>query len=166
MLTKGEINVTETGIKDIWSYANNVIRSSRQMVNEGLGSLGLGSSEGNILLHLFTLDQEVRQDNIVEVLDISKPAVSRALKLLERKGYVKRSKDTADKRASRILLTEKAMEIRPKVESIYNEVYSIAAQGISEEEAAFFINLFSRVSENISLARTRKKNQGGNNDLK
>ncbi len=156
----------ETGIKDVWSYANNVIRTTRQMVNEGLKPLGLGSSEGNILLHLFTREEEVRQDNLVEDLDISKPAVSRALKLLERKGYVKRNKDTTDKRASRIMLTVKAMEIRANIESVYNEVYSTAAQGISEEEAAFFINLFAMVSENISQARCRMKNQGRQNDNK
>lgn len=166
MLTKGGVDLPETGIKDVWSYANNVIRSTRQMVNEGLKPLGLGSSEGNILLHLFTRQEEVRQENLVEDLDISKPAVSRALKSLERKDYVKRNKDAADKRASRIMLTEKAMEIRPKIESVYNEVYSTAAQGISEEEADFFIKLFSRVSENISLARSEMKNQGRQNDYK
>ena len=158
--------MTEAGIKDIWSYANKVIRSSRQMVNEGLSSLGLGSAEGNILLHLYTRKEEVRQDNIVEDLDISKPAVSRALKSLERKGYVKRSKDASDKRASKILLTEKAMKIQPEIEAVYNEVFSIAAQGITDQEAAFFIDLFSRVSGNISRAHSKMKKREWKNGFK
>ncbi len=149
--------MSEIDIKDIWNYANNIIRTSRKMVNEGLRSLELSSSEGNILLHLFTQKDEVRQEDIVEELDISKPAVSRALKSLEKKGYVKRNKDLNDKRASRILLTERAREIKPKVELVYNEVYSIAAQGVSGEEIAFFINLFSRVSDNFSLVRSTTK---------
>ncbi len=147
----------EIDIKDIWNYANNIIRSSRKMVNEGLSSLDLSSSEGNILLHLFTQKDEVRQEDIVEELDISKPAVSRAIKSLEKKGYIRRNKDSSDRRASRILLTEKAKEIKPKVEHVYNEVYSIAAQGVSGEEITFFINLFSRVSDNFSLTRTAIK---------
>jgi DNA-binding MarR family transcriptional regulator len=148
-------------IKGIWLYANNIIRSSRQMINEGLNPLGLTSAEGNILLHLFTDPQGVRQDDIVGQLDISKPAVSRALESLEKKGYVDRIKDSSDRRASRVLLTAKAQEIRPKIEFIYNEVYSIAAQGVSEAEVSFFIDLFGRVSENFSKTRAEMRTQRG-----
>ncbi len=164
-LTKGGVKVPEIDIKDIWNYANNIIRTSRKMVNEGLRSLDLSSSEGNILLHLFTQDHELRQEDIVEDLDLSKPAVSRALKSLEKKGYVKRNKDSSDRRASRILLTDKSREIRTKVEQIYNEVYSIAAQGVSGEEITFFINLFSRVSDNFSRATLQQKDHGRQNDV-
>jgi len=154
-----------TDIKGIWLYANNIIRSSRRMVNEGLNPLGLNSAEGNILLHLFTHNHGVRQEDIVEQLDISKPAVSRALESLEKKGYVSREKDSSDRRASRVLLTGKAQDIKPEVEQVYNKVYSIAAQGISEEEARFFINIFCRVSENFSGARPVNKVRGGRIDV-
>ncbi len=153
-------------IKAIWLFANNIIRTSRQMVNEGLRPLNLSSAEGNILLHLFTQNNEVRQDDIVGQLDISKPAVSRALESLEKKGYVIRSKDFIDRRASRVLLTDSARKIRPKVEHVYNEVYSIAARGVSEEEIYKFINLFSRVSENFSRARSSNNIAGGSIDVK
>jgi DNA-binding MarR family transcriptional regulator len=145
-------------IKDIWIYANNIIQSSRQLVNDGLRPLSLSSAEGNILMHLFTNNHGVRQEDIVEQLELSKPAVSRALDSLEKKEYVTRCKDIFDRRACRVLLTEKAMEIRLEVERVYNEVYSIAAQGVSEQEAAFFINLFGRVSERFSMARAEAKN--------
>lgn len=153
-------------IKAIWLFANNIIRTSRQMVNEGLRPLNLSSAEGNILLHLFTQNNEVRQDDIVRQLDISKPAVSRALESLEKKGYVIRSKDFIDRRASRVLLTDRSQEIRPKVEHVYNEVYSIATRGVSEEEIYKFINLFSRVSENFSRARSSNNISGGSIDVK
>ena len=155
--------MSDFDIKDIWSYANNIIRSSRQMVNAGLSSLNLTSSEGNILMHLFTQEHEVRQEDIVEQLDISKPAVSRALKSLVNKGYVERHKDNNDRRASRIQLTGKAWEIRPKLEFIYNEVYSIAARGVTEKEIAFFISLFSRVSDNFSRVRAEMKDDWRHN---
>ena len=148
-------------IKDIWLFANNIIRSSRQMINEGLKPLNLTSAEGNILLHLFAHNHGGRQEDIVGQLDISKPAVSRALESLEKKGYVNRHRDPSDKRASRVVLTVKAQEIRPKIELVYNEVYSTAAQGVSEAEASFFINLFCRVSENFSQARSAVKSQRG-----
>ncbi len=158
--------MANTNIKDIWHYANNIIRTSRQMINEGLRSLTLSSSEGNILLHLFTCDSEVRQEDIVGQLDISKPAVSRAVRSLEKKGYIERSKDTLDRRATRILLTEKARKIRLEIEGIYNEAYLTAARGVSEEEIAFFVTLFGRVSDNFTRARTATKLRGENNVTK
>ncbi|MEW6244638.1 MAG: MarR family transcriptional regulator [Bacillota bacterium] len=124
------------------------------MINDGLKPLGLCSAEGNILLHLFAQDHGVRQEHIVEQLDVSKPAVSRALESLEAKGYVTRHKDASDRRASRVLLTPRAQEIRSYVESVYNHVYEVAAQGVSPDEVRFFIDLFSRVSDNFSRARS------------
>ena len=146
------------GIKDVWVFSHNIIRTGRQFVNDALRPLELSSAEGNILLHLLTQGDLVRQDDIVESLDISKPAVSRALDSLAEKGYVVREKDLSDRRASVVLLTDKARQIGPRVEQIYEEVFSIAAEGVSDEELKAFAHLFYRVSENFSRAR---KSQGG-----
>jgi DNA-binding MarR family transcriptional regulator len=146
-----------SGIRDIWFYANNTINSARQMVNEELQPLGLGSAEGNILLHLMAREDVLRQEDLVDELEISKPAVSRALFSLERKGFVKREKDLADKRASRVFLTKKAYEIGPKLEQVYENIFSLAAQGVTEDEIKGFIELFRRISESFSLARDEKK---------
>jgi MarR family transcriptional regulator, transcriptional regulator for hemolysin len=144
-------------IRDIWPLANNILRSARQMVNEELKPLNLSSSEGNILLHLLTQDQVLGQEELVEQLDVSKPAVSRALESLESKGYIVREVDPADKRARRVLLTAKAMEIGLRVEAVYSEIFSIATQGVPQNEIEDFIKLFARVSESFSRARHEKR---------
>lgn len=141
-------------IRDIWLYANNILWSSRQMINAQLKPLKLSSAEGNILLHLLTREGPIPQEEIVAQLDISKAAVSRALKSLQEKGYIEREKDARDKRASLVLLTKKANEIKPQIEQIYNNVFSIASQGVSPQEIEDFVQLFARVSENFSKART------------
>jgi MarR family transcriptional regulator, transcriptional regulator for hemolysin len=146
-----------SGIKDIWAYAHNIIRTSRQLINDELKPLGLSSAEGNILLHLLTLEQPPPQEHIVETLDISKPAVSRALESLESKGYIRRIQDKADKRAKRVYLTAKARQIGPQVEQIYSHVFSIGAQGISEGEIREFIGLFARVSASFTTAREKRR---------
>lgn len=148
-------------IKDIWVYANNIIRSSRQMVNEGLKPLGLSSAEGNILLHLLTQDLKLRQEDLVAQLDISKPAVSRALESLESKGYVSREKDPEDRRVSRVTLTGKARDIGSQVEEAYNRVFSVATHLVSEGEVRDFIELFGRVSHSFTAARANKEDEGG-----
>jgi DNA-binding MarR family transcriptional regulator len=146
-------------IRDIWLYANNILWSSRQMINEKLKPLKLSSAEGNILLHLLTQKEAFPQEEIVAQLDISKPAVSRALKSLETKGYVTREKNPADNRASWVSLTDQARQIGPEIEQVYNQVFSIASRGVSAEEINDFINLFGRVSENFSKSRKNKSIQ-------
>jgi DNA-binding MarR family transcriptional regulator len=117
--------------KDIWLLANNMIPSGRQILNENLRPLNLSSVGGNIFLHLMTLGQEMRQEQLVERLDISKPAVSRTRDSLEVKNYVLRQPDPNDKRSHRIRLTKKFLEIELVVERIYNQVYTLAIQGIT-----------------------------------
>jgi DNA-binding MarR family transcriptional regulator len=140
-------------IRAVWLFANNILRSSRLIINEQLKPLELSSSEGNILLHLLTQDDPLPQEKIVAQLDISKPAVSRALKSLQRKGYIQREKDPNDKRASQVLLTERAREIGPQVEQVYNNVFAIASQGVSAGEIEAAVQLFARVSANFLKAR-------------
>ena len=137
-------------IRDIWLHAHNMIRSARQIVNENLRPLNLSSAEGNILLHLLTQGPELGQEQLVEQLDISKPAVSRALASLEAKGFVARQPDPHDRRVHRVSLTAQAREIGPAVERAYNQLYAIALRGISQAELETFIGLFGRMSENFT----------------
>lgn len=144
-------------IKDIWLHAHNMIRSARQIINDNLRPLNLSSAEGNILLHLLTQGQEMGQEQLVEQLDVSKPAISRAIDSLEAKGYVTRQRDPDDKRAHRVQLTDKALEIGPAVEQVYNHIYTLAIQGISQDELDFFVKLFGRISENFAHEYARKE---------
>ena len=108
------------------------------------------------MLHLLTQGRELRQEQLVEQLDISKPAVSRALDSLETKGYITRQRDPDDRRAHRVRLSDKALEIGPAVEQVYNHVYTLARQGIAQEEFDYFVRLFGRMSENFAREQVKK----------
>lgn len=146
-------------IRDIWLHAHNMIRSARQIINENLRPLNLSSAEGNILLHLLTQGQEMGQDEIVEQLDVSKPAVSRTLDSLEAKAFITRQPDLQDRRVHRVRLTQKALAIGPAVEQAYNHLYAIAMQDISPQELDEFIRLFGRMSENFTRLHGQQKNE-------
>lgn len=146
-------------IRDVWVYANNIIHSARQMVNEQLKPLGLTSAEGNILLHILTQPEVLRQEDIVEQLEISKPAVSRALESLESKGFVLREKDSADKRVSRVHLTQEARSLALRLEQIYNNVFTVAAQGVRQEDIDAAVRFFALISDNFSRAKAGKERE-------
>jgi MarR family transcriptional regulator for hemolysin len=134
-----------------------MLRTARQIINENLRPLNLSSAEGNILLHLLTQGQEMQQEQLVEQLDVSKPAVSRTLDSLETKGFITRQPDPDDGRAHRVCMTDKARAIGPTVEQAYNQIYGFAMQGISQEELAEFIRLLGRISENFTRIHAEKK---------
>ncbi|MFW6183487.1 MAG: MarR family winged helix-turn-helix transcriptional regulator, partial [Chloroflexota bacterium] len=100
---------------------------------------------------------EMGQEQLVQQLDISKPGVSRALSTLEMKGLVIRQPDPDDGRARRVRLTDKAHDIGPQVEQVYNEVYALAMEGISQEELESFLRLFGRMSENFTREQAENK---------
>lgn len=139
-------------IRDIWLHAHNMIRTARKIINANLRPLNLSSAEGNILLHLLTQGQELSQEQLVAQLDVSKPAISRALDSLEAKGFVTRQQDPDDRRVHRVRLTDRAREIGTEIEQAYNQLYMLAMQGISSEELAYFLKLFGRMSENFTRA--------------
>lgn len=142
-------------IRDVWLQAHNMLRSARQIINRELRPLELTSAEGNILLHLLTQGKPMVQEQLVEQLDVSKPAVSRALDSLEQKGYVTRQPDPYDKRAHRIHLTGRALEIGATVEQVYNRVFTLAVQGVSQDELDTFMHLFRRIADNFAGEQAR-----------
>ena len=144
-------------IRNVWLHAHNMLRSARQIINQNLRPLGLSSAEGNILLHLLTQNEEMPQEQIGAVLDISKPAVSRALDTLEAKGLIARLADPADRRVRRVQLTARAREIGPAVEQVYNQLYTAAMEDITPEELAEFTRLFGRMAENFTRAQAQIK---------
>ena len=42
------------------------------------------------------------------------------------------------------------MEIGPAIEEIYNRIFTLAVQGISQDDLNHFMRLFSRISENFA----------------
>ncbi len=139
-----------SSIRDVWQYANSIIRSARQIINQELRPLGLSSAEGNILLHMWVKNEKMCQDQLVQQLDISKAAISRAVDSLEEKGYLIRQKDPGDKRFYQLMLSGNAKQIGPRIEQVYSLVYAQAMKNISPDEFDYLIELLRRISKNFT----------------
>lgn len=137
-------------MREVWGLSNNVLRAARLMLNLELKALGLGSAEGNILFHLLTQGDFVRQEEIVEQLDLSKPAISRALDGLEEKGYVCRERDLSDRRACIVTLTPRALSVSESILVLYDRLWEAAHEGLSPGEAEEFLRVFRRVLANLT----------------
>ena len=91
------------------------------------------------------------QEDLSKILKIDKGTTARAIKKLEEEGYVRREKDNLDKRANKVFLTEKGMDIKEDIYKILSQWESIISQSLEKEERILMINLLKKVCLNIDI---------------
>jgi DNA-binding MarR family transcriptional regulator len=91
---------------------------------------------------------------VMKLLNIQQRLLKTTFKNMEQKGLVYREKKQLPGgfRAYGIFLTEEGKKATADVYEIVNEAEEVAFQGFSEEEKETFMNLFSRVKENLEEA--------------
>jgi MarR family transcriptional regulator for hemolysin len=132
-----------------------VLRSARQFINMELEPLGITSAEGDILFHLLTGSNNIRQEQLATRLDIGKAAVSRTLDALEAKGYIKRARQPEDKRAYTVSLTDKASAIGADIRDVYEGLFAIVKKSIADEELTLIQSMLSRVAAHLQALGDR-----------
>ncbi|NLY53119.1 MAG: MarR family transcriptional regulator [Firmicutes bacterium] len=146
------------GIKQLINAGSNIVQSAQLYLNQAFKEKQLSSAETNVLMFLYTNGDKVIQDEIVSGVDVSKPAISRTINSLERKGYIVRKPSPTDKRAKLICLTDKAWQEEEFIQSVYADFLKIAATGLPVDKVKEFAELLQRVSDNIdSYRRSEKK---------
>ncbi|NLD60586.1 MAG: MarR family transcriptional regulator [Clostridiales bacterium] len=142
-------------IRNIWLDMKAILRASRRRINEELEPLNLSGAEGDILFHLLTGNDAFRQEQLAELLDIGKAAVSRTVDALEEKGYVLRVRRAEDRRAYSICLTDRGRSLGDRVTGVYERLYALVRQGIEDEDLLRIEALFSRVAANLGAPEER-----------
>ncbi|MDU5082419.1 MarR family winged helix-turn-helix transcriptional regulator [Tissierella carlieri] len=138
-------------IRNIWLDMKGILRSARQIINAELEPLNLSGAEGDILFHLLTGSNKLQQEQLAEQLDIGKAAVSRVVDSLESKGYVMRIRQHEDRRAYSVSLTDKAFSVCSDIKDIYENLYMLVREGITDEEFIHIESLLSRVAANLQF---------------
>jgi DNA-binding MarR family transcriptional regulator len=88
-------------------------------------------SYGSILVPLFEEDG-LRIGELARRSRLSKQTMTTMVRLLERDGFVRRERDPADGRASRVVLTAKARAFEPVAERTLQELAALAQQRLGE----------------------------------
>lgn len=93
----------------IVGYASRMIQIGKTCMNKALKSIGLSSSESDVLMFLYSNGDGIRQDQIAAGVEVSKPAISRTIRSLEKKGYIIREQSQKDRREYYVHLSDKAL---------------------------------------------------------
>ncbi len=140
----------------IVSSAGRVIQIGKICISKALKEIGLGSAESDVLLFLYSKGDGIRQDDIVAGVEVSKPAISRTIHSLEKKGFVIREQNAEDKRSYVIWLTDKAKDAEELIKGQYRDLLNASCLGIPEEKVKEVIEVFKDVLNNMEKYRIER----------
>ncbi|ACL16967.1 MarR family winged helix-turn-helix transcriptional regulator [Methanosphaerula palustris] len=134
-----------------------IARTHGIMMNYRLRPYDLSSGQFPLLMHL-SHQQNITQESLARHLHLDKGAIARAARKLEDTGYISRTPDPVNRRAFRLLLTEKGEQIVSKIQMIDQEWDDQVCDGLSPEERVDLNALLNRIAMNcIRNIRNREE---------
>lgn len=110
--------------------------------------LGLSRSQCRILGYL-ARHEGINQAGLADLLEIKPMTLVRQLDRMEADGWIERRPDPGDRRARRLMLSEKARPILTRILDLSSDVRGEAFAGLSEEEGWHLVDLLRRVHGNL-----------------
>ena len=94
-------------------------------------------------------NQDIFQRDIERIFSIRRSTVSNILKLMEKKGFIRREPVENDGRLKRLVLTKQAMDIYNLLMDQLTEKELILRRNISDEELETFFSILTKIQNNI-----------------
>lgn len=121
----------------------------RQRFNKKAENLGFTHSQWRALVHLAE-NENCRQVDLAEILEIKPITLARQIDLLEASGLVRRNKDSEDRRAYRLELMPKALPIMAALWKIADAVESDVLSVLTAEDNAVLMSMLEHIKTNLS----------------
>ncbi|WP_315080949.1 MarR family transcriptional regulator [uncultured Clostridium sp.] len=131
-------------------YISQLYRKSTIFINREVAKYDIRSGQLMFLMTLYNQDGK-NQEEMSEKLKIDKGTTARALKKLEEQDFITRVKDTDDKRANRIYLTEKSKEVKADVYNVFEDWNKKISESLTNEEEEELKKLLEKVCKNINI---------------
>jgi DNA-binding MarR family transcriptional regulator len=128
---------------------NRVARLMAQMFSRRLQRHGVALAQWAILLFLYAEDGQ-NQRELSRVVAIEPPTVARTIDRMVRDGLVRREPHPRDGRATRILLTPRALALREQLVAESMAGNELAARVLSGEELEILKALLRRMIEGLT----------------
>lgn len=131
--------------------------SMHRNFNNSLEEMNLTIAQSEILFFLFRCSeqQEINQKDIERITHLTNPTVSGLLQRLEDKELIIRKVSKKDGRYRTIEVTEKALEIKQKMEKRGAEANEKLLEGISEEEQIELKRMITIMISNVCVDKEK-----------
>lgn len=151
-------------MKELSKWISISDRYSKMYLNSRFEELGFNSSQ-HMLIKIICEKEGMLQEDLLSHIYLNKSNITRGLKQLEEKGFIKRIRDEDDKRNMRLFPTVLAKEVYPKIIEIINEWTEILEKGLTAEECHILENAMKSVTKN-AIKKLRYRDDDLNNPLK
>ena len=147
------------GDTHIGPYVRHLSKSIRIAIDEALdkefskaGETRLTSVQAHVMGYLnmqHELGNTVYQKDIEQVFHIQRSTATGILKLLEQRGSIRRVSEEKDARLKRIEVTEKALQVKKRVDSTIEGVEKKLVSGLTEDKIKTYIELTEKMRGNL-----------------
>lgn len=121
-----------------------IAREVNKFTVKTLKADGIGSGEFDVI-HTIRKNPGISQSGICNILGIDKAAVARETNNLEKKGYIIKNKNEADKRGYKLYATKKAENLKTSKASIESSFYEWLLNSLEENEKEIFLNCLDKI---------------------
>jgi DNA-binding MarR family transcriptional regulator len=136
-----------SGERSIGRRIHMLDRWMRLYIADELGDLGIGAGQFPFLMALYHRDGRT-QEELTQAVNVDKATTTRAIGKLVKEGYVRKERDSKDRRAYRVHLTDKANDIKPKLRRTLRKWTELLTQDLTKEEEETLRKLMDKMTAN------------------
>lgn len=144
-----------------WASVLNLNLSS--LLDKKLEPFGINNSQFFYILKICRNPGRTR-DSIFREVHRNPSNVSRALGILEEKGYIRKEPSGTDRRTCYLYPTEKAQAAYDEIKTIVHTCNQEVVENFSEEEKRIFVVLMKKAALHSIEMNVRQREKGGNTD--
>lgn len=134
-------------------YISIIDRHNKIYLDKKLKKIGLNSSHHFYIINIYK-NPGISQDKLINMTHLNPSNITRALYTLERLGFIKKISNEDDRRTYNLYLTDKGIDIYPKIIEIVDELKNILLGDFSEKEKSNISKLIEKICIN-SLKSTK-----------
>jgi DNA-binding MarR family transcriptional regulator len=140
----------------ITKWISILYRYGQNHISRQLSLYDIGSGQYIFLLALYKKDG-ISQEEVSDHLKIEKATTAKAMKKLEKEGYIKRNTDSSDKRAYKVFLTKKALDMKPVIYDLLKNWTQVLMTGLTENEKETIYQLLEKMAKNAFAGFEKKE---------
>ncbi len=144
--------------RSIGKWISIIHRQSQIYLNNELRQYDINSSEYIYLVNLAS-NEGVNQKYLSDMLCVDEALTTRVIRNLEKKNYVVRERDSDDRRAYNVRLTEKGKEIQPIIVDKLKDWTVVLSTGMNKEQVDYIIDNLISMANNAIITNRGDKNE-------
>lgn len=129
-------------------YIHDIARMMKKNFDRRARGLGLTRAQW-MALSVLRRHGGINQVELADRLDVEPMTVARLIDRMEEAGWVERRTDANDRRAKRLYLSARALEITTQLRSLAMGLRNEAMAGVTEDEHKALVNALKKVKNNL-----------------